>query len=146
MLRSMSRPAAVARMTGGQGAPLLRGTVKFYQQPGGVLVIADVSGLPRQEGFFAFHIHEGAACTGAGFADTRSHYNPTAASHPNHAGDLPPLLGASGRAYMAVLTDRFSIPEIVGRTVVIHESADDFYTQPAGNAGSKIACGVIEKL
>ena len=143
MLQYTGRPAAIARMTGEKEAPMLRGTVKFYQHPGGVVVEAEISGLPRQNGFYGFHIHEGTACTGANFADTRSHYNPTAAAHPFHAGDLPPLLGCSGRAYMVVLTDRFSIREILGRTVVIHSDADDFTSQPAGNAGTKIACGNI---
>ena len=48
-----------------------------------------------------------------------------------------------GRAYLAVRTDRFRVQEIIGRTVVIHSDPDDFRSQPAGNAGTKIACGVI---
>lgn len=139
------RPAARAVLSGGKDAPMLRGAVSFYQRPGGVLVVADVSGLPRQDGFFGFHIHAGSACTGADFADTGSHYDPMGVAHPQHAGDLPPLLGHSDRAYLAVITDRFSIPDILGRTVVIHSGPDDFTTQPAGNAGTKIGCGVIEK-
>ena len=91
------------------------------------------------------HIHEGGACTGDGFADTGGHYNPAGADHPCHAGDLPPLFATGGgRAELRVLTDRFSVREIIGRTVVIHSGPDDFTTQPAGNAGSKIACGVIQ--
>ena len=136
-------PAARAVMSGGTEAPMLRGTITFYQQPDGVLVVAKVSGLPRQNGFYGFHIHEGKSCTGVGFADTGSHYNPTMMPHPNHAGDLPPLLGNSGKAFFAVMTERFSISDILGRTVVIHSGADDFNSQPAGNAGAKIGCGVI---
>lgn len=146
MLHYSARPAAVARMTGGTEAPMLRGTVKFYQQPGGILVAADISGLPGQDGFYGFHIHEGGACTGQGFADTLTHYDPTGALHPFHAGDLPPLLGCNGRAFLALLTDRFSIRDVIGRTVVIHSHPDDFTTQPAGNAGTKIGCGVIAKV
>ena len=67
-------------------------------------------------------------------------------AHPMHSGDLPPLLSATGRAYMAVLTDRFSIGQIIGKTVVVHSRADDFQSQPAGNAGEKIACGVIQPV
>ena len=145
MRNVFGRPAARAVLTGGREAPMLRGTVNFYQQAGGVLVVADVSGLPRQDGFFGFHIHTGKACTGADFADTGSHYDPLLVPHPWHAGDLPPLLGHSGKSYLAVITDRFSIPDILDRTVVIHSDADDFTTQPAGNAGTKIGCGVIEK-
>lgn len=140
------RPAARAVIAGGADAPMLRGTVTFYRQPDGVLVVAEVSGLPRQSGFFGFHIHEGKSCTGTGFADTGSHYNPVNLDHPNHAGDLPPLLGYGGRAYLAVMTDRFAISDILGRTVVVHSDADDFTTQPAGNAGTKIGCGVIKKV
>lgn len=140
------RPAAIAKLAGGQDAPMIRGSVKFYQQPGGVLVVADVSGLPGQDGFFGFHIHGGSACTGIGFSDTLSHYNSTEMPHPSHAGDLPPLLGCNGRAFLVVLTDRFSIRDIISRTVVIHSDPDDFTSQPAGNSGTKIGCGVIEKV
>lgn len=146
MQNVFERPAARAQLSGGRDAPMLRGTVSFYQRPGGVLVVAKLSGLPRQNGFFGFHIHAGGTCAGVDFADTGSHYNPTDLSHPNHAGDLPPLLGYGGRAYLAVITDRFSIADIIGRTVVIHRDADDFVSQPAGNAGVKIGCGVIEKV
>lgn len=63
--------------------------------------------------------------------------------HPKHAGDLPPLLACQGSAYLSVKTDRFCVEDILGRTVVIHSDPDDFHSQPAGNAGKKIACGVI---
>lgn len=142
MISGTGRPAAIARVRGDKENELLRGTVKFYQLRGGVLVVAEITGLPRN-GFFAFHIHEGASCTGAGFADTRGHYNPTQMQHPMHAGDLPPLLSGGGSAYMAVRTDRFALRDVIGRTVVIHSGTDDFHTQPAGNPGRKIACGVI---
>lgn len=66
-------------------------------------------------------------------------------AHPEHAGDLPPLIRCRGNAYLSFRTDRFSVNEIIGRTVVIHSDPDDFHTQPAGNAGKKIACGVIQK-
>ena len=92
-----------------------------------------------------FHIHQGRACSGIGFSGTEGHYNPTEEMHPKHACDLPPLLECKGQAYLSVKTDRFSVDEIIGRTVVIHSDPDDFYTQPAGNAGRKIACGVIRR-
>lgn len=137
----MGRPGAIAQVRGGG----ITGTVKFHQMPGGVLVVAEVWGLPKENptGFFAFHIHQGPDCGGPGFSDTGSHFNPTGQPHPQHAGDLPPLLSNNGRAFLAVLTDRFSLPDIRGRTVVIHSGPDDFHTQPAGNAGTKIACGII---
>ena len=136
-------PDAVACMQGGPEAPCLSGEVQFYQKRGAVLVAVHVSGLPRESetGFFALHIHEGGSCSGENFADTGGHYNPHNEAHPRHAGDLPPLLSMAGRAFLAVETGRFTPCEVVGRTVVIHGSTDDFYTQPAGNAGKKIACG-----
>ena len=105
------------------------------------------AGLPENDtGFFAFHIHEGSDCGGTDFSDTGGHYNPDAREHPRHAGDLPPLLSMAGRAFLAAETCRFTPCEVVGRTVVIHGSTDDFHTQPAGNAGKKIACGVIRRV
>lgn len=138
---------AVAYLKGGDMAPDLEGVVKFYQTSRGVIVSAHIFGLPKENssGFFAFHIHEGDNCSGAGFVNTKGHYNPSNAAHPMHAGDLPPLLSNNGEAYLEVLTNRFKINEIIGKTMVIHSKADDFFTQPAGNAGDKIACGVIMK-
>ena len=142
------KPAAMARIAGSGEAPCLYGSVKFYPAQSGVLVVADVCGLPKSggTGVFGFHIHEGSACTGEDFSDVGGHYNPEGAEHPKHAGDLPPLISCKGRAYMAVLTDRFCLSEVIGRTVVIHSGPDDFHTQPAGNSGAKIACGRICKI
>ncbi len=137
-------PQAVADIRGSEDYPHLRGQVRFYQRRYGVLVEANVQGLPvNKTGFFGFHIHGGRRCTGVDFADTGSHYNPSEAPHPLHAGDLPPLLSCHGGAYLVVATGRFRLSDVLGRTVVIHDMADDFHTQPAGNAGTKIACGVI---
>ena len=140
------RATAIACMRGGDAHPDLHGTVRFIPRKNGTLVVAEISGLPATDtGFFAFHIHEGGNCSGSGFPNTGSHYNPDDRDHPLHAGDLPPLLSSGGSAYLAVMTDRFRIKDIIGRTVVIHSGPDDFRTQPSGNAGNKIACGVIRR-
>lgn len=143
-----SSPGAAAYLRGGSSTPDLFGIVKFYPHRQGTLVVADVFGLPQENNsdFFALHIHEGNRCAGDNFPETGGHYNPAKAPHPKHAGDLPPLLSCSGTAHLTVLTNRFSIPEIIGRTVVIHGGPDDFHSQPAGNAGIKIACGVIRSV
>ena len=132
--------AAVALVKGGPSAPALSGTVQFYDTPEGVLVSARIDGLPSSNptGFFAFHIHEGGSCAAPG-----GHFNPAGMPHPMHPGALPPLLSCGGMARMSVLTNRFRIRDILGRTVVIHSGTDDFRSQPAGNPGEKIACGVI---
>ena len=145
MYRHPNCPDAAARIHGGTDAPGLSGQVRFYQECGSVLVVAEVSGFPAgdENGIFALHIHEGDSCRGEGFPETGGHYNPKGVTHPCHAGDLPPLMVCGGRAYLAVRTDRFRVSEIIGRTVVIHGGNDDFRSQPAGNSGMKIACGVI---
>ena len=142
------RPYAAAQIRGGMEAPQLSGCVQFYQENGCVLIVAKISGLPKESetGFFGFHIHEGNACSGTDFSSTGSHYNSSDQVHPIHAGDLPPLLECQGNAFLSVRTDRFSVADIIGLTVVIHSDPDDFHSQPAGNAGTKIACGVICKV
>lgn len=146
------RPQAVSNVKGSLDYPNIRGSVKFYQTRRGVIVLAEISGLPMaQEGcmepIFGFHIHGGARCTGNAedpFADAGMHYNPEGCPHPYHAGDMPPLFGNNSFAFLAFLTNRFTTKEIIGKTVVIHSSPDDFTSQPAGNAGLKIACGEIK--
>lgn len=136
--------SAIACIHGDAAHPELRGKVRLYPHRDGTLVVAEICGLPESEtGFFALHIHEGGDCCGEGFADTGSHYNPAGTMHPCHAGDLPPLLSRNGRASLSVVTGRFRVRDVIGRTVVIHSHPDDFKTQPSGGAGEKIACGVI---
>ena len=140
-------PKAIARLQGGIDHPQLRGMVKFFPKRDGVMIEAEIFGLPKTEtGFFAFHIHEGGSCGHGDLSGTGGHYNPGGTMHPNHGGDLPPLLSDHGKAYMKVFSDRIRVEELIGRTVVIHSDPDDFRTQPAGNAGKKIACGVIRTI
>lgn len=142
---------AKAAVRGSAGYPSIHGTVTFRQMQSGTLVTAEIYGLPQAEGecggkVFGFHVHEGTSCSGNDkdpFADAKGHFNPHGCEHPYHAGDLPPLFGNKGYAYMSVFTDRFNVSDIVGRVVIIHSGADDFKTQPSGNSGDKIACGKI---
>ena len=138
---------AVANIRGNAQYPLLRGSVRFLPRREGTLVVAQIRGLPETAtGFFGFHIHEGASCGGVDFSGTGGHFNPTGSPHPGHAGDLPPLLRVGGKAFLAVLTDRFCPEDVIGKTVVLHAAPDDFTSQPAGNAGQKIACGEIHRM
>ena len=153
LLRAIAndKPGAVANIRGSGAYPTIRGMVYFYQTLLGVVVIASVSGLPAGRGrcgnkIFAMHIHSGGSCMGTPedpFALAEGHYNPDNCPHPYHAGDLPPLVGNKGIAWSAFLTDRFRVGDVIGKTVIIHGSPDDFTSQPAGNSGEKIACGVI---
>lgn len=144
-------PQAIAWVKGDGVASKLNGHVKFFETPyQGVLVEAEFFGLPNfsvpnSSDFYAMHIHEFGDCSPP-FDKTGNHFNPTNMLHPYHAGDLIPLLGNQGYAYSACFTKRFVINEIIGKSVIIHSKADDFTTQPSGNAGTKIGCGIIESL
>ena len=147
-----NQPQAYAHICGSPQYASIQGTVFFYQTSLGVLVAAEVFGLPQSEEtcmekIFGFHIHGGQSCTGNEqdpFADTGTHFSiPPCTTHPYHAGDLPPLFGNDGTAFLITLTDRISVKEILGKTIIIHSQADDFTSQPGGNAGQKIACGMI---
>lgn len=151
MIDIKENPAAYAVIKGSKKYPNIKGRAAFYDTYGGTVVVVSVYGLTQKTeensgGFHGFHIHEGGACSGNAhneFANAKGHYNPGGLPHPDHAGDLPPLLSSNGTAWMAVYTNRFYPEDVVGRTVIIHEAADDFRTQPSGDAGEMIACGEI---
>ncbi|WP_455248770.1 superoxide dismutase family protein [Ruminococcus sp.] len=136
----------MAMLHGSPQHPEIHGTVSFYRACGGSLVVAELYQLPSAHGIFAMHIHSGASCTGTAqdaFADAGGHWELHPAEHPQHTGDLPALLSNDGYAWFAVYTNRFSPAQAVGKTVIIHADPDDYRTQPAGNAGARIACGTI---
>lgn len=146
MIERYGRATAIACIRGDGAHPKLSGTVRFVPQKDGTLIVAKLRGLPENEkGFFGFHIHEIGNCQGLGFPATGTHYDPDQRAHPGHRGDLPPLMADRGDAYMAVLSRRFSVGDVIGKSVVIHGLPDDFTSQPAGNAGEKIACGIIRR-
>lgn len=159
------RPEASAWIKGNSDNPNLSGLVNFYNTPfGGIIVNAEIYGLPDSmtptrgnltpnssnmdsiqgipSKFFGMHIHEFGNCT-LPFDKTGNHYNPNNTEHPQHAGDLPPLLSNNGYAWLSFYTKRLSIKDIIGKSIVIHSMRDDFTSQPAGDSGIKIGCGVI---
>lgn len=130
-------PEAYAVIEGNEQYPLIRGKAALYSLWQGTLVSILVTGLPKGEGpckgrMFGFHLH-----------DENGHYNPDNCQHPMHAGDFPVLLGNDGCAVTSFYTDRFYPDEVVGKTLVIHENADDYRSQPSGDSGEKIAVGKI---
>lgn len=145
-----TKPKAMAWVRGNAQAPGLSGLVKFYETPyGGVIVEAEVFGLPNisvpgSSNFYGMHIHENGVCAGD-FSSAGGHYNPTGQLHPMHSGDLMELLGNQGYAWAAFYDKRFTIEEILGKSVIIHAQPDDFFSQPAGDSGARIGCGVIER-
>lgn len=146
----LRHPDARATISGSEAYPQIHGKINLYQLEHGVMIGADITGLPftpaRKNSFFGFHIHEGMSCTGNEtdpYANAGMHYNPTSVEHPFHAGDLPPLLGYRGNAFSFFLTGGFRLEDILGKAIIIHSMPDDFTTQPSGNSGDKIACGII---
>jgi len=149
------QPAAIAHVFGSDQYPDIKGTVRFYPAPGGSIVETNMEGLPAmslptatpQVGPFAYHVHEGSACgsnQGAtAFQAAGGHYNPTNQPHPLEAGDMPVLFPNNGLTYNRVYTSRFRPADVVGRTVMLHQSPDDYHSPTAG--GMRIACGPIEQ-
>lgn len=146
-----NKPEAMAWVRGGSKAPYLSGLVKFYETfYGGVLIEAEIFGLPDanvlgSSDFYGMHIHENGDCSGPddGFPATGDHYNPTNQEHPYHSGDLLPLFSYQGYAWLAFYDKRLTLPEIIGKSVVIHLMRDDLTSQPSGDSGMKIGCGDI---
>lgn len=138
---------AVALIEPGSSAPQLQGTVLFTDTVDGVRVQAQINGLPRNEtGFYGFHLHEGSTCV-PDFESAQGHFNPNGVPHPLHAGDFPMLIATdSMQAWLTFITTRFSVCDIIGRTVVIHMERDDYTSQPAGDAKERIGCGVIKSF
>ncbi|HPF97154.1 MAG: superoxide dismutase family protein [Mangrovimonas sp.] len=131
------------------------GTVVFKQEGNTVTMTALISNLT--EGQHAIHIHEKADCSADDGTSTGGHWNPTAQPHgkwgdPNgyHKGDIGNLTAdANGNATLTFSTDEWCIgcgdpkKDILGKGLIVHEGADDFVTQPTGNAGGRISCGGI---
>lgn len=148
MFENMNNADAHAMIEGSAEYPDLRGKVTFTSVFGGTVVSVWIEGLPEnKEGdFFDFHIHEGDSCAGdvtEPFKNAGGHYNPTNKEHPFHVGDMPVIMGNRGTTWMKFFTDRFYPEDVIGRTVVIHDMADDYRSQPAGDSGKRIGCGVI---
>ena len=147
---------AYTKLRGSSYAPNLTGNVYFYKVENGTEVFAEIWGLPLYQpgngtdpiGPFGFHIHEHGLCQIVDpmnpYESAGGHYNPDNQPHGNHAGDFPVLFSNNGYARMGFFTDNFRVGDIIGRSVLIHQNPDDYRTQPAGNAGKRIGCGVIE--
>jgi superoxide dismutase, Cu-Zn family len=141
---------AIAVLHPASGSQVM-GTVTFTKTDGGIQVVADITGLtPGQHGF---HIHEFGDCSAPDATSAGGHFNPSKNPHAGHddakrhEGDLGNIeADSSGKAHLE-LTDKMMTmsgeKSIIGRGVIVHEKADDLKTQPTGNAGGRVACGVI---
>jgi Cu-Zn family superoxide dismutase len=146
-------PSATATLEPTRGSAA-RGSVDFVQKGDKVVVAASVSGLAP--GAHGFHIHEKGDCSAGDGTSAGGHFNPLGKPHAaptgpdRHAGDMPMLVAdgygnAKLTAELDVITVGGGATDIVGRSVIVHKDADDFKTQPTGNSGARVACGVIRK-
>jgi superoxide dismutase, Cu-Zn family len=127
------------------------GSVTFTKSGDEIKVVADITGLtPGKHGF---HIHEFGDCSSSDGNSAGGHFNPTHKPHgapdasDRHAGDLGNIeADASGKAHLEWSDKVMKLSgadSIIGHAVIVHEKADDLKTQPTGNAGGRLACGVI---
>lgn len=151
---AMAAPApvtkAIAVLSPTQGSSVA-GKVTFTKAEGGIKVSVHVTGL--KPGTHGFHIHELGDCTAPDGASAGGHFNPTGEPHAGpkdaqrHTGDLGNIeASADGVATLDYVEGKASFDgpnNILGRGVIVHANADDFKTQPTGNAGGRVACGVI---
>ena len=147
---------ATASVIDDQGKAI--GTATLTQTPHGVLIALDLKGIPAGE--HAFHIHGKGVCDPAAkFASAGGHFNPGKTAHGyhtpagSHAGDMPnQFVGADGVLKANVINTQVALGSGEGTlfggdgtAIVLHAKGDDYKSQPAGDAGGRIACGVIKK-
>jgi len=141
-----------------QGAPTdtdFKGTITFTPEGNGVRVAAHVEGVDT-DGAHGFHVHETGDCThGEGdkhFTTAGGHFNPAGVEHacppaePRHAGDLGNIEVTGGSGHIEATTTLLSLSgpnSVVGKAIILHAKADDCKTQPTGDAGDRLACGVV---
>jgi len=153
MMPMSAKPTATASLSPTTGNTA-RGTVTFTEDGDEVRVRASLSGLkPNAE--HGFHVHEKGDCSSGDGMSTGGHFNPGGKAHgpqaaEHHAGDMPSLnADAYGNATASFELKGVSIgsgsADLVGRGLIVHRDPDDYKTQPTGNAGPRIACGVIAK-
>lgn len=139
-----------------QGAAGESGTVTITEEAGGgVRIIADFTGVA--DGKHGFHVHENGQCDhdaagGSHFTSAGGHFNPTNAEHacppttPRHAGDLGNLVIRGGRGHLEISSADLSLSgpnSLVGKALILHANEDDCKTQPTGNSGDRVVCGVV---
>ncbi len=147
---------AIADLVGTGGESV--GTAIFTQTPAGVQITIRATGLPPGE--HGLHLHEVGACDPPDFTTAGAHFNPGHNQHGlrnplgPHAGDLPNLrVGGDGTATATITTDRVTLDQgetslfdADGSALVVHAMADDQLSDPAGNSGGRIACGIITPI
>jgi len=148
-----SKPAETAKTTLQDAKGQQVGEVTFEEAPHGVIIRGSLSNLPA--GTHAIHIHEAGKCEAPEFKTAGGHFNPNKKAHGmmaaggKHEGDLPNLYaGQDGKVQFEFFGHGLTVKSMLdtdGSAVVVHAKADDHKTDPAGDAGGRIACGVVSK-
>jgi Cu-Zn family superoxide dismutase len=169
----VSRHASVAAAQGGSPAsmaaphqatvklesaenPKISGTVTFIPTADAVRIVADVKGVDKP-GPHGFHLHENGRCehdpAGKHYTSAGGHFNPTGVAHAcpdstvHHAGDFGNIdIKVDGSGHLELITSMVTLSgpnSAVGKAVILHSAADDCKTQPTGNSGARLACGVV---
>jgi Cu-Zn family superoxide dismutase len=156
-MASASPLSATATLQAGPEVRGFSGTVTFTPAGnggGGGTLVAELRGAPP--GRHGIHLHENGQCThddpaGKHFSSAGGHFNPTQAPHacpptdPRHAGDFGNVeVGPDGTGRLTLTLSQLSLNTLVGKAVILHAGADDCATQPTGNSGDRLACGVVE--
>lgn len=148
-------PAANEMTVTLQGAPTdtdFAGTITVHAEGSGVHIVADVAGVDT-DGKHGIHVHENGQCDHEGeggqhFTSAGSHFNPTGTEHacpptdPRHAGDLGNIEISGGRGHLEVSAANLTMDQLAGKAIILHAGEDDCKTQPTGNSGDRLACGV----
>lgn len=130
------------------------GTVTFTERAGGTEMVADLHGV-QGAGPHGIHVHETGECSAPDFKSAGGHFNPGGTDHacppttPRHGGDFGNIdISADGSGHLDATSDLVTVTpgdtSVVGKAVILHQGKDDCTSQPSGDAGPRLACGVIE--
>jgi Cu-Zn family superoxide dismutase len=152
------KEVAIANLTETADNTKSIGTLKFYQLTDGKIKMdLELNFAAKADSTVAVHFHEHGDCGDMGM-NTHGHWNPTNEAHGKwgsstfHSGDIGNIkLDSKGHGTVSVTTDRWSVTEsdtnnIIGRGVIVHGGTDDYITQPTGNSGPRVGCGIIEAV
>lgn len=143
---------AELKATQGHG---VSGTLMLSPEGTGVHISGSIKGLVPNSGF-GFHVHEKGDCSAPDASSAGGHFNPTAEQHgdpagaAHHLGDMPNLASdAEGSAELHIVIPDLTLRtgqanDVLGKAIVVHEKPDDYASQPSGNSGARIACGIIK--